>query len=53
VLAPFFEARYGLPGVGIAWIAANAPFALYSLWKLARPTEVKLAPPVGGRPHPE
>jgi O-antigen/teichoic acid export membrane protein len=53
VLAPFFEARYGLPGVGIAWIAANAPFALYSLWKLARPTEVKLAPPVGGHPHPE
>jgi O-antigen/teichoic acid export membrane protein len=52
VLAPLLEARFGLPGVGLAWMAANAPFALYATWKLARP-EVKLAPPVGGHPHPE
>jgi O-antigen/teichoic acid export membrane protein len=52
VLAPLLEARYGLPGVGLAWLAANLPFALYSLWKLSRP-EVKRAPPVGGHPHPE
>ncbi|HUR62214.1 MAG TPA: hypothetical protein VM286_07630 [Candidatus Thermoplasmatota archaeon] len=52
VLAPLLEARLGLPGVGIAWMAANAPFALYALWKLAR-TEVTHAPPVGGHPHAE
>lgn len=51
-LAPLLEARYGLPGVGLAWIAANAPFALWSLWGLSRP-EVSRAPPVGGHPHPE
>ncbi|HEX2066888.1 MAG TPA: hypothetical protein VHI93_08765 [Candidatus Thermoplasmatota archaeon] len=53
VLAPLLGARHGLPGVGLAWVAANAPFALYALWKLARPEEVTRAPPVGGRPHPE
>lgn len=52
VLAPLLGSRLGLPGVGLAWVAANTPFALYALWKLARP-EVKHAPPVGGRPHPE
>jgi O-antigen/teichoic acid export membrane protein len=53
VLTPLLESRLGLPGVGLAWVAANAPFALWSLWKLAHPEEVTRAPPVGGHPHPE
>jgi len=52
VLAPLLAARFGLPGVGVAWLVANAPFALYSMWQLAR-QEVTLAPPVGGHPHAE
>lgn len=34
--APPLDARYGLPGVAWAWVAANVPFGLYALWKLRR-----------------
>lgn len=34
VLAPLMETRFGLAGVAIAWLAANAPFGAYAAWKL-------------------
>lgn len=52
VLAPWLGLRYGLPGIGLAWLVANAPFALYSVWQLTR-SEVTRAPPLGGHPHAE
>ncbi|HLE47700.1 MAG TPA: hypothetical protein VI818_05330 [Candidatus Thermoplasmatota archaeon] len=34
LLAPALGARFGLPGVAVAWYAANVPFAAYAIWKL-------------------
>ena len=34
VLAPLLAARYGIQGVAIAWLAANAPFGTYAAWRL-------------------
>ncbi|HLE46718.1 MAG TPA: hypothetical protein VI818_00355 [Candidatus Thermoplasmatota archaeon] len=46
VLAPSLGARFGLPGVAVAWFLANIPFAAYAVWKLrAAAREV--------RPHAE
>ncbi len=34
LIAPYFIDRFGLPGVAIAWFAANAPFGAWGAWKL-------------------
>lgn len=33
-IAPFAIDRFGLPGVAIAWFAANAPFGAWGAWRL-------------------
>lgn len=49
LLAPILGARYGLVGIAVAWGLANAPFGLYSAWRLRR--EVLQADPAR-RPAP-
>lgn len=34
VLTPILAKQFGLPGVGAAWLFANAPFGIFALWKL-------------------
>lgn len=34
ILTPILAKQFGLPGVGAAWLFANAPFGLFALWKL-------------------
>jgi O-antigen/teichoic acid export membrane protein len=55
VLTPPMEARLGLPGVALAWAAANTPFGAWAIARLIGETrEVTLvAKPVGGAPHLE
>jgi O-antigen/teichoic acid export membrane protein len=55
VLTPPMEARLGLPGVALAWAAANAPFGLYAIARLFGETRgvTLVAKPVGGAPHLE
>jgi O-antigen/teichoic acid export membrane protein len=65
LLTPPLEARLGLPGVALAWTAANAPFGAWAISRLAAETrgprpralprrEVNDVPqPVGGSPHLE
>ncbi|MHB8633738.1 MAG: lipopolysaccharide biosynthesis protein [Thermoplasmatota archaeon] len=51
-LAPLLGARLGLPGIAVAWVAANLPFAALAVWTLVR-KEVTHARPVRGHPHQE
>jgi O-antigen/teichoic acid export membrane protein len=34
VAAPWFEARYGLPGVGMAWVVIHTPLAAFAAQRL-------------------
>lgn len=54
-LVPLLEARYGLPGVSLAWLIANAPFGIWAGWRLYREAQEVSDPdaePVDRRPHP-
>lgn len=53
-LVPLLEASYGLPGVSMAWLLANAPFGLWASWRLYREAQEVShddTEPVDRRPH--
>ena len=45
LLTPPLEARWGLPGVAIAWTLANAPFGLWAIARLASETRARPVAP--------
>lgn len=54
-LVPLMESWWGLPGVSVAWIAANAPFGAWSTWRLYQEGQEVASddtPPVDGHPDP-
>lgn len=54
LLVPVLLTSYGLPGVSIAWILANAPFGAWSIWRLyheAKEVSPGDAQTVDHRPH--
>jgi O-antigen/teichoic acid export membrane protein len=55
LLTPPMEARLGLPGVALAWAAANTPFGAWAIARLFSETRgvTLVAKPVGGAPHLE
>lgn len=56
LLAPLLAARYGLPGVALAWLVANIPFGSWAALNLARLAKgvMPVGPqPVRGRAHLE
>jgi|GEM_PF-2149710 len=56
ILAPLFEARFGLVGVALAWLIANAPFGGYAAWRLhvlARGATPRPSPTIIPTPQPE
>ncbi|MHB1261997.1 MAG: lipopolysaccharide biosynthesis protein [Thermoplasmatota archaeon] len=49
VAAPLLGSRYGLIGIALAWVAANAPFGLYATWRLRRESR-EVMPLAGSSP---